>query len=68
MSEVHSRAQPSIQLEETMKASSNHSAKPGDDGGKTRSPREPPATLQTDIWGSPLTKSKRFRSSPRTHS
>ena len=40
MSEVLSRAQPYIQLEEARKASSNHSAKSGEGGGKSKSPHE----------------------------
>jgi len=40
MNEILTRAQPYIQLEEAMKASSNHTAKPGDGGGKLKSPHE----------------------------
>ena len=40
MSNVLSRAQPYIQLEEAIKTSSNHSAKHGDDEGKSKSPHE----------------------------
>ena len=42
MSDVLSRAQPYIQLEEVMKASSNHSAKPRVEGGKSKIPQESP--------------------------
>jgi len=42
MREALFRAQPYIQLEETMKASSNHSANPRVDGGKPKIPRETP--------------------------
>jgi len=42
MSEVLTQAQPYIQLEEAMKASSSHSAKLGDGGGKSKSPHEAP--------------------------
>jgi len=48
MSEVIVQAQPYIQLEETMKASSIHPAKPGDGGGKSKSAHEAlEITLQT---------------------
>ena len=36
MSEILSRAQRYIQVEEVMKDSSNHSAKPGEGGGKSK--------------------------------
>jgi len=40
MSEVLSRAQPYIQLEEAMKSSVNHSLKRGNDGENMNSQRE----------------------------
>jgi len=40
MSEILSRAQPNIQLEEAIKTFSNHSAKHGDDGRKSKSLHE----------------------------
>jgi len=40
ISDVLSRAQPYIQLEEAIKALSNHSAKSGVDGGKSKTPHE----------------------------
>ena len=46
MSEVLSRAQPYIQLEEAMKASSNQSMKSGEGGGKSKSPYEASDHLQ----------------------
>jgi len=46
MNEVLSRTQPYIQLEETMKASSNHSVKLSDDGGKSKSTHETPNHAQ----------------------
>jgi len=46
MSEVLSPAQPYIQLEEAMKASSIHSAKLGDGGGKSKSPHDTPDYTQ----------------------
>jgi len=42
MSEILIRAQPYIQFEEAMKASSDHLAKPSDGVGKSKSPREAP--------------------------
>ena len=42
MSEVLSRAQPYIQVEEAMKTSSNHSVKLSDGGGKSNSTHEAP--------------------------
>jgi len=56
MSEVLSRAQPYIQLEEAMKASSNHYTKPGDNGGKLKSPREAPDHAQDRHRGQPAYK------------
>jgi len=46
MSEVFSRAQPYIQLEEAMKASSNHSVKPSDSGGKSKFTHKTPDHTQ----------------------
>jgi len=42
MSKILTRAQPYIQLEEAMKASSNHSAKSGDGEGKSKFPHKAP--------------------------
>jgi len=46
MSKVLSRAQPYIQLEETMKAFFEHSTKPSDGGGKSKSTHEDPNHTQ----------------------
>ena len=46
MSDVFSWAQPYIQLEEPMKASFNHSVKPSDDGGKSKSTHKTPDHAQ----------------------
>jgi len=58
MGEVISQAQPYIQLEEAMKAFFNHSAKPGDGGGKSKSLYEAPAMFKTDTGGQPAHKRK----------
>jgi len=53
MSEVLSRAQPYIQLEETMKASSNHPTKPGKDRVKWKSTHEAPKHAPDRHWRQP---------------
>jgi len=50
MCEVLSRAQPYIQFE-VMKISSNHSAKTGDHGGKSKSPHEASTHVEDQNWG-----------------
>jgi len=65
MSEVLSRVQPYIHLEETMKTSSNYSVKPGDHGEKLKSPHEAFVHTQDRTWGSLPTKDKHFWSSHR---
>ena len=45
-----SRAQPYIQLEEALKTSSYHSVKPGDHGGKLKSPHEASTHAQDQNW------------------
>jgi len=42
MSKILTPCSAYIQLKEAMKASPNHPAKPSDDGGKSKSPREAP--------------------------
>jgi len=56
--EVLSWAQSYIQLEKTMKASSNHSAKPDDGGGKSKSAHEAPNHAQDRHRGQPTYKKK----------
>jgi len=56
MSKVLSRAQPYIQLEETMKTSFNHTAKHGDGRGKSNSPHEASAHAQDRNQGQPAFK------------
>jgi len=51
MSEILTHAQPDIQLEEAMKASYDHSAKPSCGGGKSKSPREAPDHPPDRHWG-----------------
>ena len=51
MSEALSRAQPYIQLEEAMMTFANHSAKRGDDRGKSKSPHEAAAYAQDQNEG-----------------
>jgi len=51
MSEVLSRVQPYIHLEEVIKTSFNHTVKHGDDGGKSKSPHEASAHAQDQHWG-----------------
>ena len=46
MSEVFSRAQPHNQVEEAMKASSNHSVKPSNGGGKSKFTHKAPDHAQ----------------------
>jgi len=55
MSKVLSRSQPYI-LEEVMKASSNHSAEPGDGGAKPNSPHEAPDHAQDRLREQPTHK------------
>jgi len=47
-------AQRYIQLEEAMRASANHSAKRGDNGGKLTSPHEAVAHVQDQNRGQPF--------------
>jgi len=54
MSEILTRAQPYIQLEEAMKASFDHPAKPSDSGGKSKSLLEAPDHLPTDTGATRL--------------
>jgi len=68
MSEVLSRAQPYIQLEEAMKASSNHSTKSDEGGGKSKSPREVPDNTQEQHRGLPAYKKKAFPIYHQVHS
>jgi len=60
MSEVLSRAQSYIQLEEAMKASSNHSSKPCDGEGESKSLHDAP----DHIGGNLFTRSKLWILSP----
>jgi len=53
MSKVLFRAQSYIQLEEAMKATSNHSAKLSDGGRKSKSTYETPGHAQDLHWGQP---------------
>ena len=64
MSEVLSRAQPSIQLEEAMKAS----FKLSDGGGKLNSTYETPDTLMIGTGGSLLIRSRHFLSAHQRQS
>ena len=72
MSEALSRAQPYIQLEEAMMTFANHSAKRGDDRGKSKSPHEAAASesraicLQETSAPDPLTKSALSLQADRT--
>jgi len=59
MSEVISCSQLYIQLEEAMKALSNHSVKQGVERDKSKISCELLTTLQTDIVGISLTRSRR---------
>ena len=56
MSEVLSRAQPYIQLQETMRTSANHFAKRGDDRRKLKYPHETAAHTQDRNSGQPANK------------
>jgi len=56
ISEVLSRAQPYILLEEAMKASSNRCVKPGDGESKSKSPHEAFDHIQDRFWGQPTRK------------
>jgi len=56
MSEVLSRAQPYIQLEEAMKTSFNHTTKHGDVGGKSKSLHKAFAHAQDRNRGQPAFK------------
>ena len=68
ISEVLSQARPYIQFEEAMKASSNHSAKSDDGGGKSMLCMKLTTTLMIDIGGNLLTRGKHFRFSLQIHS
>ena len=54
MSKVLSQAQPYIQLEEAMKAFSDHSTKPSDGGWKSKSTHEDPNHTRDRHWEQPL--------------
>ena len=60
ISEILTRAQTYIQLEETMKASSDRPAKPSDGGGKSKSPREAPDHSPERHQGQPAHKRQAF--------
>ena len=68
MSDVLSRAQPYNQLEEAVKTSFNHSAKPDDHRGKLKSPHEASTHAHDQNRGSLFTRNKRSRSSHRARS
>ena len=51
MSDVLPRAQPYIQLEETMKTSFKHFTKPDNHEGKSKSPTKPPPMPKLKIGG-----------------
>jgi len=63
MSEVLSRAQPYSQSEEAMKTFTNHSAKRGDDRGKSKYAHEVSVHAQDQYRGQSRTRDKRSRSS-----
>ena len=60
MSEVLSRAQPHIQLEEAMKNFVNHSLKRGNDGEKMNSQGMTPTNADNHSWGQPAFKKQAF--------